>query len=86
MWNKIGPGGVLLVIEQDQTSKTGTESMSRKVVVAGSFAGITALAIGIAAYKALTESTEPGDPTSSTAVPDRVESHSTADAVASSAA
>jgi hypothetical protein len=37
--------------------------MSRKVMFAGSFAGVAALAIGIAAYKALTESTEPGQAT-----------------------
>ncbi|HIF13117.1 MAG TPA: hypothetical protein EYQ82_08965 [Dehalococcoidia bacterium] len=39
--------------------------MSRKVIFAGSFAGVAALAMGIAAYKALTESTEPGPATSS---------------------
>ena len=50
--------------------------MGRKVVFAGSFAGITALAVGIAAYKALTESTEPGEPTSSAVEPDRVKPES----------
>lgn len=47
--------------------------MGKKVVFAGSFAGVAALAIGIAAYKALIESTEPGAGVPSTVNPDKAE-------------
>ena len=47
---------------------------SKKVIFAGSFAGIAALIAGLAAYQALSDSDESGDATPAYVAPDRQES------------